>query len=298
MSARYCPTCGAPIGDPKRFCPECGAALPDQPDTTVATARLGKPDPEGAPARRGERGLLWITLGGIGCLGALMLIACAGLLLFSFRGGLLAAPRSPTSSPAITAAPSATALAPSPVSDSGVLLFDDFSDAPRSTLTEEEDDTSRSSFDAGMFVIEVKKAETLTWALADGLYDDVVIQADSTIAAGSKAVAAGLIFHYQDNRNFYLFSVSSDGYYALEVLQNNEWQTLIDWTPSESISATHNTLRVEIKGGKIAMLVNGDLLEATQDTTLSGGGAGLAVSSFDAGQVTTRFDNLLITRNP
>lgn len=283
MSERYCPSCGAPLGDPRRFCPECGAALTDRP--------------------RGQRGLLWLILGGGGCLGALMLLACAGLLLFTMRGGLAAALDAPTptalvtATPAAEATPVATEPAPTPAGDA-VLLFDDFSNPRRSTLREEEDEISRSAFDAGAFLIEVKEAETLAWALADGAYGDVIVEADSAVEPGSEIVAAGLVFHYQNSRNFYLFSVSSDGYYALEILADDEWQTLIDWTPSDAIDAARNSLRVEMKGDRIAMLVNGELLEVTEDATLSGGDAGLAVSSFEASQVTIRFDNLLITRNP
>ncbi|MEI7770344.1 MAG: zinc ribbon domain-containing protein, partial [Chloroflexales bacterium] len=181
---------------------------------------------------------------------------------------------------------------------SGVLIYDDFSSPRRSTLTGEEDETSRSAFEDGAYVIEVKESDTLAWALTNGDYRDMAVETDSVVASGSAAVAAGLIFHYQDSRNFYLFSVSSDGYYALEVLKDDTWQTLIDWTQSDAIKPAHNTLRVETKGSRITLKANGELLEVTQDDTLAGGDAGLAVSSFETGKVTIRFDNLLITRNP
>ncbi|MBX0330457.1 zinc ribbon domain-containing protein, partial [Oscillochloris sp. ZM17-4] len=188
--------------------------------------------------------------------------------------------------------------APTPAGTGGVLLYEDFADPRESALTAEDDAISRSAFEDGAYLIEVKETDTLAWSLTDRTYGDIAIEADSTAGPGAAVAAAGLIFHYQDAQNFYLFSVSGDGYYALELLEDDVWQTLIDWTESDSINVARNTLRVETKGDRITLKVNGYLLEATQDSALSGGDAGLAVSSFDASQVTIRFDNLLITRSP
>jgi hypothetical protein len=241
---------------------------------------------------------VWGVLAGIGCLGILMLVGCAGLLTITLRSNLVAAPDLPTHLSVITVEPPTATPIPASETASGVLLYDDFSNPQQSTLTEDEDETSRSAFAQGSYVIEVKESNTLAWSLTNGSYQDIAIEADSAAVSVPTVAAAGLIFHYQDSRNFYLFSVSSDGYYALEVLKNDSWQTLIDWTQSDVINATHNTLRVETKGSRITLKANGELLEATQDDALSGGDAGLAVSSFEASKVAIRFDNLLITRKP
>jgi hypothetical protein len=280
MSAPSCPSCGASIGEPRRFCPECGAAL--------------------APATppRDDSRLLWLILGSIGCLGGLMLVACAGLMLLTLRSGISSARAKPTAEPTATVTAPTSPTAQPPSGASGVIVYEDFADPRASALTAEEDKTSRSAFEDGAYVIEVKNSDTLAWAVTDRSYSDIAIEAQASAAASAKVVAAGLIFHYQDNQNFYLFSVSSDGYYALELMRGAEWETLIDWTESDAISATRNTLRVETKGDRITLKVNGELLETTQDNTLVRGDAGLAVSSFATSQVMIRFDNLLITRSP
>jgi predicted DNA binding CopG/RHH family protein len=241
--------------------------------------------------------LLWRILSGGGCLGVLMLMACAGLL-FTLRSGLAAAPNLPTPLPVVTVAPPTATPVPAPETASGVLISDDFSSPQRSALTSEEDGISRSTFEDGAYLIEMKEPDTLAWALTNGNYGDIAVEIESTVASGSADVAAGLIFHYEDSRNFYLFRVSSNGYYDLEVVKDDKWQTLIDWTQSDAIKTMHNTLRVETKGSKITLKVNGELLEATQDDARAGGDAGLAVSSFNTSKVMIRFDNLLITRNP
>ena len=103
--------------------------------------------------------------------------------------------------------------------------------------------------------------------------------------------------YYQDNRNFYLFSVSNDGYYTLELLQDGNWTTLIDPTQSDQIDTARNTLQVATRSDRIALSVNGTLLEETTDSTFSSGEVGLAVSTFPDSTGTISFDNLLITRN-
>lgn len=278
--AQFCPSCGARLDQPQRFCTRCGALL--------STA---------GPAWRGGR-LPSLIFGLIGGLVGVLLLVCITLLLLTLRdssaGPLAVATIIPTSTSVLSPTP------PEPQANaaSGVLVYDDFSTPDSSALTAQEDENSRTAFADGIYLFEVKAADTLSWAITDHTYDDLVIEADTEVSAESKVVAAGLLFHYHDSRNFYLFSIASDGYYALEMLHNDIWQTLIDWTESDAINATHNTLRVETKGDRITLKANGRLLEVTEDDSLSGGDAGLAVSSFESAQVTVCFDNLLITRSP
>lgn len=304
MPAQFCPNCGAPIREAPRFCPECGAALAVDAAATP-TARLEPLAQPASPAR--DRRLLWAILAGIAGVGLLMLLACGGLLLLTLRGSLatLAPPPAVADEPAtagggIVSLPTAPpdSSAPTPASTGGLLLYEDFSDPRESALTAEGDQISRSDFADGGYTIAITDTEMIAWSLTNRTYSDMTIEADATFTPGSDAlVAAGLIFNYQDDQNFYLFSVSNDGYYALELLSGDEWQTLIDWTESDLIGPAHNALRVEVKGGRITLRVNGDLLEATDDSSLRAGDAGLAVSSFDTGHVQVHFDNLLITRS-
>ncbi len=293
MSAQLCPNCGAPIQELSRLCPDCGAQNADHPALDVVPTGVDQPTPPTS-----SRCLLLGILSVVGCLGALILVACAGMLFFTLHSSLVSAPHRPTPLAVITVVPPTDIPVPDPKTTDGVLVYDDFSRPRHSTLTEEDGDFSRSAFENGSYIIEVKKVDTLAWALTNRSYNDVAVEVETNVAAGSAAVAAGVIFHYQDSQNFCLFSVSSDGYYALDVLKDDTWQSLIDWTQSDTINARHNTLRVEMKGSRITLKINGHLLEATQTNARVGGDAGLAVSSFDGSKVSIHFDNLLIMRNP
>jgi hypothetical protein len=145
--------------------------------------------------------------------------------------------------------------------------------------------------------VEVKEPQTLVWARFDGSYSDTRFAVDAEVPPGADVSAAGLVFHYQDADNFYLFSVSNDGYYALEVLEGNEWATLIDWTQSDAVDAVRNRIEVATQGDGIALYVNDELLEETSDGTFTDGEIGLAVSSLEESTAEVHFDNMLITEN-
>lgn len=285
MTTLTCPNCGATLREQMRYCPECGTqqAAADSPTVSYAPA---SPTP--------RRNTLWWILGGLGCLSLLLIGACAALLAFIAINPPIGEPPAP---PVVTWTERGAEFPAATATDGqDVLLRDDFDDPEASGLGEDEDAISRFSYVDGAYLIEVKAPETIVWASVDGSYADARIEIDATVDPEAEASAAGLIFHYQDEDNFYLFSISNDGYYALELLEDNQWIALIDWTPTDAVSPRRNRLRLEIRGERIALYVNDELLEATVDGTFSSGMVAIAVSSFAESAAAVRFDNLVITR--
>lgn len=267
-------------------------ALPPSPVTTLPTAAPYPAGGASAPAAPGSRRTLWWVLGGVGCLSVLLLGACLSIGALTLLGQRVSATAEMVETP-----PEAVEAVEPGQSSAGaaVLLEDDFSDPGVSNLDVSEDETSRSAYEDGGYTLEVKEPETLVWVLLGGPYSDVGVEVATEVAASSDIAAAGLVFHYQDDDNFYLFSVTNDGYYALEVLQAGEWTVLIDPTLSDEVNENRNTLRVETSGGRIALYVNDALLEETIDDTFTAGEIGLAVSTFENSTGTVRFDDLVVT---
>jgi hypothetical protein len=318
MATTTCPACGNELNAATRFCPQCGArvggpataptiTLPPVapapvPPTVPLTPPAGAQAEYGAPyqappagAAGGRRRLLYALIGGAGCL-TLILVAVVALGVLTLLGQRAAAPP-PDTAPAAGGRPPAAGSAGQAQPAGTVLLEETFDDPAASDFAEDSDAASRYAFERGGYTIEVKEPETIVWARVDGAYDAARVSVDATIPAGADIAAAGLIFHYQDEDNFYLFSVSNDGYYALELLQNNEWVSLIDWTPSDAVRTAGNRLEVATRADRIALYVNGELLEETADGTFTGGEVALAVSSLKDSTAEVSFDNLLIERN-
>jgi hypothetical protein len=196
-----------------------------------------------------------------------------------------------------TLEPAATRT-PRPASgtESGPTLYsDNFDDEQSSDFTAETNTSAAYAFVDGAYQITVNKPKLLSWATMKGDYGDASISVDTNID-GPPASAAGLIFHYQDDKNFYIYSVDGEGRYELDVYKDDEPITLVEWTVSPAIkpAGESNTLRVETSGDSIRLYVNDKLLDEVSDSTIANGKAALVVNTFDDPNVTVSFDNLIV----
>lgn len=251
----------------------------------------------------------------------LALVALALVLLAFFLGAtLLLPPPAPDWQPQVTRAhclPAAqTDQTGQPTSlpatsASVVVLADDFGDAASSHVLSGRQGDVRYRFDNGAYLIAVEAPSRLAWSLLNTQdYVDVAIQATATLIAGAPTTTSSLIFRYQDDQNYYIFHVSYNGFYRLERLKAGELTILLDWTPSPAVARMPtpaadeaaaqqpayalNTLRVELRGQRIALFANGVRLEETVDDTFQAGSVALAVHTARHSAAAVCFDNLLI----
>ena len=90
--------------------------------------------------------------------------------------------------------------------------------------------------------------------------------------------------------------VTGDGRYGLDMYVDDELTPLIDWTeaPEINTSGESNHLRVETEGDTIRLFVNDQLLDEISDDTFTEGEMALAINTFDEGDATATFDNLVV----
>lgn len=298
------PTMIAPLPLPPAAPPQWGAPPPAPPPiltvptSTPQTLPPGYLPPSAPAAPTQSRRNLWLILGGVGCLSIALIATCViGVLVY--LGNAVEESDSTQTAVALPTATGGGGIIPedSPLTGGDVLLREEFDSSVLSNFREDDGEDSRYSFEDGGYVIEAKTTEMLVWALTDDEYDNVVITCDSAALPGSETVAAGLIFRYVDNENFYLFNISTNGFYTLEALVDGEWEILIDQTQSDAIDAVNNQLRVALDGERIALYVNGELLEETSDDRFERGNVAIAVNSFEEAPGIIRFDNLVIAEN-
>jgi len=201
-----------------------------------------------------------------------------------------------TVEPDATAEPAATRTPQPAAGAAGPILYsDNFDNEQSSDFTAETNANSSYKFADGAYLITVTKPKLLSWATMNGDYSDAAISVDASID-GPPASAAGLIFHYQDDKNFYIYSVDGEGRYELEVYKDDKPTTLAEWTESSAIKHVGelNTLRVETQGDTIRLYANDQLLDEVSDSTIANGKAALVVNTFDDPNVTVKFDNLVV----
>ncbi|NJN67921.1 MAG: hypothetical protein HC884_15035 [Chloroflexaceae bacterium] len=183
------------------------------------------------------------------------------------------------------------------------ILSDDFAHAATTVLGVGESAETRYALEKGVYVLEVRRPDLVVWSLLEGTYEDVTIQVEARMLEGFSPAASGIIFRYQDDENFYLFTVSNEGMYRLELVEDNRWIPLIPWTPSEAMTRrgpstrpfASNVLRVDLAHDQVTLFVNGRNLETMVDGTFLRGRAGVAVSTFDERGAVVHFDNLVLS---
>jgi hypothetical protein len=124
---------------------------------------------------------------------------------------------------------------------------------------------------------------------------DFYLEVETAHVAGPLDNEFGVLFRYVDSENFYLFSISSDGYYRLQKLVNDEWETLIRWRKSSAIKtgeASVNRIGVLADGAHLVLLVNDNVVDEVEDEEFVSGSVGLTVGTFAKGGVEIAFDHL------
>jgi hypothetical protein len=250
------------------------------------------------PPSKSSGGRIWllialIALLGLGIVAAIIVgvtliarsVGAPALRPTSVAGGGLA--RLPTAAPRPTAASAGFG---------NILLKDNFDNPKSSSLTEDKTDNATYSFVDGAYAINLQTPKYLVWSPLDGSYGDMAIEVDTALDKGPSESAAGLIFRFQDEDNFYFFSVSGEGSYSLDLYKKNDRKTLIDWTDSPAIKGQGkvNHLRVETEGDRIRLFVNDTLLDEISDDSFRKGQVALAVNTFNKGGATFTFDNLIV----
>lgn len=185
---------------------------------------------------------------------------------------------------------------PNPASSGGgAVLYKQTFDKPGSDFDEDETDNASYKFVDGAYSVSAKKPNLIVWQKIKGDYGNAAISLDATIQ-GPKGSAAGLVFHYQDDKNFYLFTITGDGRYGLDMYKDDKLTTLIDWTESSAVHTAGelNRLRVETVDDTIRLYANDELLDEISDGTFKRGKTAIAINTFDDPKLTVLFDNLVV----
>ena len=139
------------------------------------------------------------------------------------------------------------------------------------------------------------------WTNPGRSFDDVIMTAEATHLSGPEDNAYGLICRYQSSQNFYVFLISSDGYYAIGKYASGSNQITYlsgegEYTFSEAIDQgeASNDLRATCIGNELTLTVNGELLASVTDPTFVTGDVGVAASTFEPGTLEVAFDDVRV----
>ncbi|MCB9451009.1 MAG: hypothetical protein H6672_06190 [Anaerolineaceae bacterium] len=178
--------------------------------------------------------------------------------------------------------------------------------------------------------LDVGSAPGGPFSVARPYFGDFDVRVEAQAVSGPINNGYGLIFRLQNHENstlgddrYYLFEVSSDGYYRVQRVLGSEQKDLSTWIPSPVINEgldTPNYLRVVAQGDQFAFYVNGQQMmlcipddpegESTfdvfgnctggtmqptlTDDALAYGQLGVIARALDAPDVVVEFDNFIV----
>lgn len=211
---------------------------------------------------------------------------------------------SPSATPVTTPASGDTALYPS--DQAGEILFaEDFAsndnDWDTGTETDEYGQYQAEIVDGRYRLSHQAEQGTFIWeepAEADFHdFDDFFVSVNAIPVEYSAPFAYGLVFRSNtDDQQLYAFEIDSDGYFVVNLLQDGEWQTLVEYTEMAAIvSEGPNTLAVEADGTALTFFINGEEVTSIEDDSLQSGSVGVAFELYETGDTATvDFDNLVV----
>jgi serine/threonine protein kinase len=139
--------------------------------------------------------------------------------------------------------------------------------------------------------------DTFIWEEpADVDFDDFVVSVAALPVEYSAAFAYGLIFRRNESQELYTFEIDSDGFFFVNLREDEEWQSLVDFTELDAINSDGpNQLMVVADGSLLTFFINGVEAITIEDDTLDRGSVGVTFEIYEAGDnATVDFDNLVV----
>jgi hypothetical protein len=181
-----------------------------------------------------------------------------------------------------------------------ILFSDDFS-KNSSGWTQLSDNRGAIEYANGYYIITAKKTNTLLIANPGETFSgDVSIEVDARKIDGSDDNYIGVLCHYQNPDNYYMFIVTSDGYSGIAMRKDGLDSLIsagIKFLKMDGIKKGNatNHIRADCIGETLTLYANGKQVNLAYNKSLTGGDTGLAVRSSKLEGITSiRFDNFTV----
>lgn len=179
-----------------------------------------------------------------------------------------------------------------------ILFFDDFSDA-NSGWDKSSDELGTTGYVDEKYKITISTDNYYYWSNPGLYFDDVIIEVEANLEAGSSQNDIGIICRQVDNDNFYFLTISSDGYYQVSKFSNSE-EEFVGMQEygfnSDAIKEDGlNVVRAECVGNELALFANDVELARVTDSDFQQGDVGLIAGTYDEPDLSVMFDNFKVT---
>jgi hypothetical protein len=181
-----------------------------------------------------------------------------------------------------------------------VLFQDDFANTDSGWNRVRDANGNITDYENGGYRILNNQPISHVWANPGLKFNDVHVDVDIAKINGPDDNYFGVICRYKDGSNFYILSISSDGYFGIIKVKDGSLSLLgsDQMQPSEAIQQGNaaNHLSAECKGKSLTLSVNGQKLISVEDGAFSSGDVGLEVTTRQSGSVDVLFTHFSVTK--
>jgi hypothetical protein len=180
---------------------------------------------------------------------------------------------------------------------------DNFTD-PNSGWDAQTGANHTTAYGSGEYIVTVSQPSKIGWGNAQTTLSDVHIDVTAKSVGAAKDAAFGVICDYQDTNNFYYLGITSDGYYAIVKVQDNQdtffTSAKNQWikTSKFKLNAASYRVGVDCGTGTLALYVDGTPIDTASDSTFTTGEIGLFAGTFDNPGAEIHFSNLVAMSLP
>ena len=186
-----------------------------------------------------------------------------------------------------------------------IILGDSFNNPANDWPENEQDDPlakMKWSFIDGKYRWAAQAKEGFVWWATPEIDELADFSASITVTQldGPPDAEYGVIFRRTSDGEYYLFELRESGEYAFYIFWQDEWQTLIEWTPTDAfLPGVENKIDILALNNIFYLYINNELLAQHQDQRLPAGQVGLLVGLSNSGdEGKWDFDNFVVRTPP
>ena len=181
-----------------------------------------------------------------------------------------------------------------------IIFFDDFSN-PESGWQKTSAEEGETAYFEGQYRITVDNTNFDLWSNPGLQITDGKVEVDAVKTAGEESNRFGIQCRYQDVNNYYFAIISSDGYYGIgkvvDGIQSFLHENGMLVTDKVNPGSVTNQIRFDCVGTRLSLYINGDYVDAVDDSDLIEGDVGLLAGTFEKQGTQVTFDNFVVV-NP
>ncbi|MEA1910050.1 MAG: tetratricopeptide repeat protein [Spirochaetota bacterium] len=148
----------------------------------------------------------------------------------------------------------------------------DFCSGGENRFELEDSETLCAEIKEESLVLTAKKSDLFIWSLNNFYrYNNFILDAEISIEKNNGHSAAGFLFRYADENNYYYLMISENGFFRLDVVFNGSPRILIPWTSCKIKSLQDIKVKIIVHGLTVTLFIDDIWIGEIDDESIDAG---------------------------